>query len=97
MKSISLKEFKKAVSSEAVIQFSATWCGPCKTLTSTISENLDSFDLDFYKIDIDEHNELANVLNIRSVPTLIRFFEGEETARITGNQSLNNLIEFSKG
>lgn len=96
MKSISLTEFKEAISTEAVIQFSATWCGPCKALSNVIATNEDKFDLQFYKVDIDEHSDLANILAIRSVPTLIRFYEGEEIARTTGLQSLNNLIEFSK-
>lgn len=96
MKSLNLKQFKEAIATEAVIQFSATWCGPCKALTQAIESNEESFETKIYKVDIDELSDLAQVLRIRSVPTLIRFFEGEEIARTTGLQSLDSLIEFSK-
>ena len=96
MESLNLKQFKEAIATEAVIQFSATWCGPCKALTQAIESNQESFETKIYKVDIDALPDLAQVLGIRSVPTLIRFFEGEEVTRTTGLQSLDNLIEFTK-
>ena len=57
----------------ALIDFYASWCGPCKGLAPILEELSDEFSdrIDVYKIDIDEEPELAGIFNIRSVPTLI--------------------------
>lgn len=60
-------------SKPALIDFYASWCGPCKGLAPVLEELSEEFkeDIDIYKIDIDEEPELASIFNIRSVPTLI--------------------------
>ena len=76
------------------VQFSATWCGPCKTLTRTIEAHETTFKVPFYKVDIDDARELAASLSIRSVPTLILFRKGQEVHRVIGDKSLGQLREF---
>ena len=51
----------------AVIDFFATWCGPCKALADYQYKDR----IDFYKVDIDQEQELAAVFGVRSVPTLL--------------------------
>ena len=65
-----------------VLQFSATWCGPCKTLTKTLESVIPSnLDLPFGKVDIDEARDLASKFGIRSVPTLVFLSKGIELKR----------------
>ncbi|MFR9130165.1 MAG: thioredoxin family protein [Alistipes putredinis] len=59
----------------AVIDFFATWCGPCKALAPVLDELAADYQykdrIDFYKVDIDREQELAAVFGVRSVPTLL--------------------------
>ena len=95
MKTITEKEFKDLINSTLVIQFSATWCGPCKTLTKTIDDNKEKFNQEIYKMDLESNRELATALQIRSVPTLIRFENKQEIKRLIGNQTLEQLVELT--
>jgi len=95
MKVINETEFKELVGETIVVQFSATWCGPCKTLTKTIEQNEDKFNVPIYKVDIDDNRELASILEIRSVPTLIRFENAVEKMRKIGNQTFEQLLELT--
>lgn len=56
----------------AIIDFYATWCGPCKATAPVLEEIANDYEgkIDVYKIDIDEQQELANAFNIRTVPSL---------------------------
>ena len=95
MNTITENEFKELIDDTIVVQFSATWCGPCKTLTKTIEQNEDKFNVPIYKIDIDEAQDLAKALGIRSVPTIIRFENKQETNRLVGNKPIEQLIELA--
>lgn len=69
-----------------VIDFFATWCGPCKMLTP-IFESLSnemSDKVDFGKIDIDRSLEVAQEFNIVSVPTMIIFKNGKMVEKMVG-------------
>jgi len=79
-----------------VVQFSATWCGPCKTLSKTM-ENIvpEQPDVYFYKVDIDSMDRsVLQEYNIRSVPRLIMFVDGSEKAEIIGSKSQVEVNEF---
>ena len=95
MKQITETEFKELINDTIVVQFSATWCGPCKTLTKTIEQNEDKFNVPFYKIDIDDASQLAQALGIRSVPTIIRFENKQETKRLVGIKPIEQLVELA--
>ena len=95
MKVITEKEFKELVSGVAIVQFGATWCGPCKALTNLIEANEDKLLNPVYKIDIDQAPALTQALNIRSVPTMVRFEGSAEIKRVVGNQNLESLIELT--
>ena len=69
-----------------VMDFFATWCGPCKML-APIFESLSkemSDKVDFAKIDIDRSLEIAQEYKVVSVPTMIIFKNGEEVQRMVG-------------
>ncbi|MDD5862080.1 MAG: thioredoxin [Prevotella sp.] len=57
----------------AVIDFYATWCGPCKATAPVVAELADELagKVDFYKVDVDQQEELAAVFGIRSIPSLL--------------------------
>ena len=66
-----------------LVDFFATWCGPCKMLGPTTEEIGAESDCTFgvYKVDIDECEDIAMDYGIMSVPTLIVFKDGEEAER----------------
>lgn len=52
--------------------FYADWCGPCKTQDAILEElEDDRDDFEIEKVDVDEHQELANDYQVRSLPTLV--------------------------
>ena len=56
-----------------LIDFFATWCGPCQRLSPVIEELAKEYEgkVDIYKVDVDQEEELAAQFNIRSIPTLV--------------------------
>ena len=56
----------------AVIDFYASWCGPCKMLSPVLDEIAEAYDgkVDIYKVNIESEEELATLFGVRSVPTL---------------------------
>lgn len=65
-----------------VYRFTASWCGPCKSLAKTL-EKIETDKL-VYVFDIDEHPEKAKEYGVRGVPTLVMVNEGKEIGRIVG-------------
>lgn len=93
---LSSNEFDEKVlkSDNAVlVDFFATWCGPCKRLSPTIDELSEDADFDVYKIDIDESGDIAEKYNIMSVPTMLVFKNGEVTNKAVGIRSKEEIIE----
>ena len=84
--------------SPIIVDFFASWCGPCKML-SPVLENIDEKfgeNLKILKVDIDKFPELANKYNIMSVPTLIFFENGEIVRQETGFMLEEKIMEFIK-
>ena len=88
-------ELVKAKDGVAVVDFFATWCGPCRML-SPVMENVSNevSDVAFYKIDVDENPNLASNMGISSIPCLILFVNGEAKSRILGYRPLNDIISW---
>ncbi len=57
----------------AIIDFNATWCGPCKRLAPILKELAKEYKgkVDFYSVDVDKNKDLARAYGIRSVPMLL--------------------------
>ena len=69
----------------AVIDFFATWCGPCKMLAPILSEvEKATPDVAFYRIDVDGAPDLARRFGIMSIPTLVFLKNGVEVDRSVG-------------
>jgi thioredoxin 1 len=92
MTEVNAKSFNELIQDKAVVDFSATWCGPCKSQESILN-NLSSElnDIKFAKVDVDSVSELAKKYDIQSVPTIIFFEKGLESKRFVGLHSLDNL------
>jgi thioredoxin 1 len=69
-----------------VIDFWATWCGPCKMIAPFIEEMADEYDgkAKICKIDVDNNQQIAMQLGIRSIPTVMIFKEGKVVDTIIG-------------
>jgi len=76
-----------------VIDFWATWCGPCRMVGPVISELAEEYDgkIVVGKCDVEENDELAMEFGIRNIPTILFFKNGEVVDRIVGAQSKQNI------
>ncbi|MDO4521945.1 MAG: thioredoxin [Eubacteriales bacterium] len=71
----------------AVVDFSASWCGPCKMLAPVIDELAEEMtDVAFFNVDVDDNAELAVKYGIQSVPSVFLMKNGEIAARSIGFQ-----------
>ena len=86
---------EKTASGVVLVDFFATWCGPCKMLTPTVEEIGAKSDGSYavYKVDIDECEDTAMDFGIMSVPTLIVFKDGAEAARLIGVQPKTAILD----
>ncbi len=76
-----------------VVDFFATWCGPCKMLSpvyDSLGEQMKE-KTEFLKVDIDQSMELAQRFSVTTVPTVIVFKDGKEMDRLVGFIPKNNL------
>ena len=83
-------------SSLALVDFSATWCGPCKMLAPVLEEISEELTgkLDFFNADVDANDELALKYGIQNIPALVIFKNGEVADRSVGFQSKEKLKAF---
>ncbi|HZO13178.1 MAG TPA: thioredoxin [Polyangiaceae bacterium] len=80
-----------------LVDFHATWCGPCKILAPIVEKLADEFEgkLKVGKVDIDSAPRLAAKYNIASVPTVIVFDKGEKKAQHVGVARREKLVEMA--
>lgn len=79
---------------KVLVDFFATWCGPCKML-SPILEKAEST-IKVIKIDTDEFEDLARKYGVMSIPTLVLLEDGKEIKRNIGfidKESLENFLK----
>ena len=86
---ISSEEFNNLVEhieGIAVVDFFATWCGPCKLLApvfEALGEEMDG-KAKFYKLDVDQSLEIAQQFSVSTVPTMIIFKDGKVVDKMIG-------------
>lgn len=90
-----MEKFEEIIKSNVpvLIDFFATWCGPCKMMHPVLEElhGIVGEKARIIKIDIDKNEQLAAIYNVRSVPTLMIFKDGELKWRGAGVHSASDL------
>ena len=88
VKKINAEEFvneaeKRAV---AIVDFSATWCGPCRMMAPVLEELSEEMSgkADFYNLDVDEAPEVAAKFGISSIPCLVLLKNGQAVSQSVG-------------
>lgn len=82
---------------KVLVDFFATWCGPCKMLTPVLEKIANEHeDLTVLKIDVDEVPDVASKYDIRSIPTLILFENGQPVDMKLGYMPEDSVLRFAK-
>ncbi len=92
-----MSDFDTIINSEkpVLIDFFATWCGPCKMLGPILKEVKDSLGerISIIKIDVDKNQQIASKYQVRGVPTMILYQEGKQLWRQSGVLSKEEIIK----
>ncbi|MDU2584657.1 MAG: thioredoxin domain-containing protein [Anaerococcus prevotii] len=94
MKRLNSNEFRTEVENGKglmLVDFSATWCGPCK-MQGPVLEGLES-DYTIYNVDVDESEDIAGQYNVNAVPSLMIFKDGVLKDTLVGFQSREVIVE----
>ena len=90
---------EKIATGRVLVDFFATWCGPCKMLApllEEIDERKEAGDLLIVKVDVDEATDIAIRFGIQSIPTLIVFENGQPVKKSLGYMPKPQLLNFLK-
>lgn len=96
MKALPTKQFEDTVLKAprpVLVDFSATWCGPCKTMEPVLEKLGVEYAgrADVVKVDVDKSEALAAKYGVKAVPTLILFVGGSPVATVSGTASSARL------
>lgn len=80
-----------AADGAGVMDFWATWCGPCRMIAPILDEISSETGLNVGKVNVDEQIEIARAFGIEAIPTLVFIKNGVETGRVTGYRPKNEL------
>ncbi|MDO6597412.1 thioredoxin [Oceanihabitans sp. 2_MG-2023] len=91
-----MSKFSELINKETpvLVDFFATWCGPCKTLGPILKEVKDTLGdgVTIIKIDVDKNQPLAAKYQVRGVPTMLLFKNGKQVWRQSGVLQKNDII-----
>lgn len=96
MRELNSEEFRELVENGqglSLVDFNATWCGPCK-MQAPILEELDAeASYDIYGVDVDEAEDIARQYNVNAVPSLMIFKDGALKETLVGFQAKDVLVD----
>lgn len=79
----------------ALIDFNATWCGPCRMLHPVLDKlEKEISDVEFFEVDVDDNSELAEKFNITNIPCVIIVKDGKEVSRSVGFKPEAQIRQF---
>ena len=98
VKQITDKEFDEAVKTgKVLVDCYAEWCGPCKMLSPIIDELSEELsDVNFYKLNVDESDEVVRKYSVMSIPALLIFEDGELKNTSVGFKNKDQVKELLK-
>jgi thioredoxin 1 len=99
MKKITIEELKnlQKENKKIIVDFSASWCGPCKILLPTLEKiSNEMTDVEVVKIDVDEQSEFISEYGIRGVPTVIIYNGEQQIDRSSGVKPPSYYTDFFK-
>ncbi len=102
MQQISSSDFEAEVLKSpipVVVDFFATWCGPCRMLAPVLESTAEDYEgkVKFVKLDVDSAAEISIQYGVMSIPTLIMFIGGKEAAKTVGALGAEELAEWIDG
>ena len=83
---------------KVIVDFFATWCGPCKMLAPVLEEVSEEYagKVNFFNVDVDENPDLAMQYKIMNIPALVVLKKGEKVDTQVGFAPKENIVEFIK-
>lgn len=81
-----------------LVDFWATWCGPCKMIAPIVKEIADEYDGKILvgKVNVDEEHDLTMQYNVSSIPTLMVFKDGQLVNRAVGYREKDEILKMLK-
>ena len=94
------EQFEELINQEkpVVVDYTATWCGPCRLVAPLIDQLAENYQgkAEVVKVDLDQNKGNAKQYNIRSIPAVLIFKNGQEVERIVGRatyEEFSNALE----
>lgn len=97
----SASEFRSLIAKDqlTMVDFYATWCGPCRMISPVMEKLSEEYSsVQFIKVDVDELSDVAQEVGVRAMPTFKAYKKGNQVGELVGANpaALKQLIERNK-